>query len=195
MQFKRAPWLAILAGLALSLAGCTSDSPTGSSSGTVSVFLTDAPLDLAGVSAVNVTVAEVMLYPAEDDSEDAPGIRLELLPAEGAETVRINLLDYRDGEVLLLASETVPEGDYRRIRMEVLEAGIVRDDDGDPDTPEIEEEVHVPSSKVDVPVTFTVSAGDAEEIVLDFDAEVSIQVNTTQGTYPYILRPVINVVQ
>lgn len=196
MVEKTTPLLALLAALMLVLPGCSSsDSATSSSSGNVSVFLTDAPLDLEGVSAVNVTLGDVVLYPAAEGTDDTPGFRLQVLPADGADKVVLNLLDYRNGEMILLASETVPEGDYHRIRMEVHDVAIVRDDDGDPETTAIEEKVFLPSSKVDVPVQFTLAAGDSEEIVLDFDAELSIQVNTTEGTHPYILRPVIEVLE
>ena len=60
-------------------------------------------------------------------------------------------------------------------------------------TPEIVEEIFNPSSKVDVPVAFSLTNGEDMEITLDFDAALSVQVNETGGQHPYILRPVINV--
>jgi len=107
----------------------------------------------------------------------------------------VNLLDYQNEQVLLIATGDVPDGDYARIRMLVSQAELVRDDDGDPDTPDIIEPIFNPSDKVDVPVAFTLSNGENMEITLDFDAALSVQVNQTNGQHPYILRPVINVVE
>ena len=62
------------------------------------------------------------------------------------------------------------------------------------EAPEIVEPIFNPSGKVDIPVMFMVSAGSDNEILLDFDAALSVKVNTTGGVHPYILRPVINAV-
>jgi hypothetical protein len=53
------------------------------------------------------------------------------------------------------------------------------------------EDIFVPSGKVDVVVPFTISAGELTEIVLDFDAALSVHLHET-GNHRYILRPVIN---
>jgi hypothetical protein len=89
----------------------------------------------------------------------------------------------------------VPAVEYSKIRFVVSAAELVMDDDGDPMTPDVVEPIFNPSGKVDVPVAFLVSeGGDDMSITLDFDAELSVQVNTTNGQHPYILRPVINLV-
>lgn len=153
------------------------------------VFLTDAPLDLSTVSAVNVTVTEFVLYETDDEGTGEEGGILLDMPAAGSET--INLLDYQQGAVTLVASGEIPEGTYSRIRLRISSAELVHDDDGDPDTPDVSEPIFISSGKVDVPVPFTVSAGEEMDVVLDFDAERSVQVNGTQGQHSYILRPVI----
>jgi hypothetical protein len=158
------------------------------STGDVNVFLTDAPIDFTGVSAVNVTLSELTLI-GGDELPDGDALDMDMNLGEGA---TINLLDYQDGEVVLLGAGTVPQGDYRRIRMSIDHAELVRDDDGDEATPEITELIEVPSDKVDVPVVFYVSGGEEVDVTLDFDAELSVQVNTTSGQHPYLLRPVIN---
>jgi hypothetical protein len=78
------------------------------------------------------------------------------------------------------------------VRLLVVSAELVRDDDGDPLTPDIVEPITVPSSKVDVPVPFELSADESLQLTLDFDAQASVQVNTTNGRNSYLLRPVIN---
>ena len=173
--------------LGVMLMTACSDSTSGRS--TVSVLLTDAPIDLSGVSAVNVTLTGVLLQPAGDANGGSVILPLVL---EGEMVV--NLLDYQNGQVVLIASGDAPFGEYARIRMLVSRAELVRDDDGDPDTPEVVEPIFQPSNKVDVPVPFSLSGGENLEVTLDFDAALSVQVNHTNGQHPYILRPVINVV-
>lgn len=160
----------------------------GPSTGNVNVFLTDAPIDFTGVSAVNVTLSGLTLI-GGGSVPDGDAVDMDMPLGEG---VTINLLDYRNGEVVLLGVATVPPGDYHRIRMSIDHAELVRDDDGDEMTPEITESIEVPSGKVDVPAAFAVSGGEEVDVTLDFDAELSVQVNTTSGQYPYLLRPVIN---
>lgn len=177
--------LAALAALGLS---CNNDS-TKTPAGTVRVNLTDAPIDLTGVSAVNVTVSDVLLYPTTEG--DGGGVELPDGPISVAGGLTLNLLDYRDGQTVFIASGEVLTGRYERIRLQVVSAEIVRDDDADPTTPEIVEPVFVPSSKVDVPISFTITQDAALEVTLDFDAQGSVQVNETPGQHQYILRPVV----
>ena len=181
--------LALAPALIVSVITSCSDN-TLSGNATVSVLLTDAPIDLSGVSAVNVTLTGVSLQTADD----ADGDNMKLSLTSGGDLV-VNLLDYQNGQVLLIATGDVPDGDYAKIRMLVSQAELVRDDDGDPDTPDIVEPIFNPSGKVDVPVAFTLSNGENMEITLDFDAALSVQVNQANGQHPYILRPVINVVE
>ena len=179
--------LVLVALLVVTLMTSCSDSTSGTS--TVSVLLTDAPIDLSGVSAVNVTLTGVLLQTAGDANGGSA-----ILPLVIDGDMVVNLLDYQDGQVLLIASGDVPVGDYARIRMLVSQAELVRDDDGDPETPDVVEPIFHPSNKVDVPVPFSLSGGENMEVTLDFDAALSVQVNHTHGQHPYILRPVINVV-
>jgi hypothetical protein len=178
--------------LLVGLVACSEADITGPGSGTLNVYLTDAPINLDHVTAVNVVVTAMTVFPACDDpSQDCEGQLLDLVPAEGSDEVIVNLLDYRDGAVILMASEEVLEGLYEKIRMEIAAATLVSDDDMDPATPDITEDIFLASDKVDVVVPFTVSAGEETEVILDFDAALSVQVNET-GSPKYILRPVIN---
>ncbi len=183
-------WIVLLAVGMLATISCSSSDPISGNRARVHVMLTDAPLDLSTVSAVNVTIGEFVLYPAAEGNGNGEGSGITMsTPGAGFET--LNLLDYQNGQVVLVASVEIAEGDYERIRLRVESAELVRDDDGDPATPEIVEPIKVPSGKVDVPVPFSITAGTEMEITLDFDAEASVQVNATGGNHPYILRPVI----
>lgn len=181
--------LAAVAGL---VACDTGSSSSGGRSG-VSLYLTDAPLDLAGVHAVNVTLSGVAFYPTDAGSGDAGGIELESGPISLPGDLTLNLLDFQNGQVTFLGSQVVPAGSYNRLRLQVVSAELVRDDDGDPATPDLVEPIKVPSSKVDVPVPFTLTAGENLAITIDFNAQASVQVTTTNGKDSYLLRPVINV--
>ncbi len=177
--------LLLLLALAVVTISCSDGSSPGGNN--VAVLLTDAPIDLTGVSAVNVTLTGVSL---RGEGDDGGGAKLTLTAGDD---MVVNLLDYQDGQVVLIATGEVPDGTYSKIRMNVSRAELVRDDDGDPETPEIVEEIFNPSGKVDVPVAFSLTNGEDMEITLDFDAALSVQVNETNGQHPYILRPVINV--
>lgn len=154
--------------------------------GSVRVFLTDAPLDLAGVTAVNVTLSQVLLFPAGEGEEP---IVMDLAGQPGP--VTIDLLDFQDGRATLIAQAEVPPGDYTKVRLAVASAELVRDEDGDPATPDTVSPIFVPSDKVDVPRPFTLSGGEGLDLTLDFDARLSVQVNETPGGPELILRPVI----
>jgi hypothetical protein len=182
--------LACLAAACVVLAagGCSSDPTIGSDAG-VTILLTDAPLDLSTVSAVNVTLTEVLLYPA--DGEDDEAMKMERIGGSDAEGLTLNLLNFQNGKTIAIAKLDVPPGRYSKLRFRISAADLVHDHDDDPQTPEAIDGIFISSGKVDVPVAFTVSGGDKLELTIDFDAALSVQVNETQGQHPYILRPVL----
>jgi hypothetical protein len=186
-------FLVALMGLAAvaGLVACQTDSSGGSAG--VSLYLTDTPLDLTGVTAVNVTLSSVSLFPSDAGSGEEGGVELETGPIAMPGDLTLNLLDFRNGQVAFVGSETVPAGAYNRIRLQIVSAELVQDDDGDPATPDLVTPITVPSGKVDVPVPFTLTAGENLAITMDFDAQASVQVNSTNGQHAYLLRPVINV--
>ena len=189
-SFGRLALVTLALTLALILSSMTSCANNGvAGSATVSVFLTDAPLDLTTVSAVNVTVTELSLKTAEDADGNS-----EKLSLVGGDPWVVNLLDYQDGNVVLMATGDIPAGEYAKIRLEVSSAELVMDDDGDPVTADVIVPIFNASGKVDIPAPFLLTAGSDMSITLDFDAQLSVQVNTTGGQHEYILRPVINLV-
>jgi len=181
--------IVLFAATLITAAGC-SDPSTSGSLGQVNILLTDAPLDLETVDAVNVTLNEILLYEREEDVADQDGMEMEMPPISGGGGMTINLLEFQNGKTIMIATLEVPPGDYEKIRMDVAEAELVFPDLDDPEGG-IVEPLFNPSGKVDIPVSFTVSGGEQVDVTLDFDAALSVQVNTTQGNHPYILRPVI----
>jgi hypothetical protein len=183
--------LAALAALSM-LSGCNNnDSASGQAR--VSLLLTDTPIDLTGVEAVNVTISSVTLYPTDSSGDDSGGIELSSGPIAMPGDLTLNLLDFRNGQTTFVGETLAPAVSYNRIRLQVVSAELVRDDDNDPSTPGVATPITVPSGKVDVTVPFTLTQGDDLAITLDFDAQASVQVNSTNGQPDYLLRPVINV--
>lgn len=180
----------VLAALMVAMIGCGSD-PTSPSTGTVTVLLTDAPIDLSEVTAVEVTLDHMFLFGNQGVVNDEDGMRMGKPGVSAGEGLTLNLLDYQNGDTVEIATEEVPVGDYKKLRMYIIEATLVLPDPND-EMLEIRHTIDVPSSKVDIPVSFTVSGGEAVLVTLDFDAALSVQVNETQGgNKEYILRPVI----
>lgn len=178
--------LAIAAATVL-LAGfiaCDAD-PTRPDTGSFRILLTDKPLDLSTVTAVNVTLSEFQLYPTDGGGP----VALQL--TEGGEETTLNLLDFQNGAVTMVAFGDVPAVSYQRIRLDVLEASLVHDHDADASTPDVEDPIFLSSGKVDIPVAFNLIGGEEMEVTLDFDAQRSVQVNETNGQNQYIMRPVV----
>ena len=179
----------ILLALGLTLILSCSSDITGTGNGSLQVYITDAPIDFTGVSAVNVTFTGIILYPGDD--EETGDLDLDISPAVLANEGTINLLDYQDGAVILVGSADIPVGTYNRIRLLVSEVTVVQDDDGDPGTPEVVEPVKLSSGRIDIHFGFTLADGEEADVILDFDAAESIHLNET-GNGKYILRPVVN---
>lgn len=90
-----------------------SDTPTGLKSGYLSLYLTDAPGDVA--EAV-VTIDRIYLQP--DSGSDAGRIVLR------EDDVTVDLLTLRDSIVGLIDSVEIPEGRYRQLRL-VISGGYL----------------------------------------------------------------------
>ena len=181
---------AILVLLALAATVGCSD-PTSPSTGRVNVLLTDAPIDLSTVNSVNVTLDKIILFGSGDMVDDADGMDMDRPAVEDGEGLMLDLLDFQNGETIVIATLDVTPGTFQKVRMYVREASLSMDDPADP-MAEIQVPVDVPSGKVDIPVSFSVTGGENMDVVLDFDAELSVQVNETSGgNKEYILRPVI----
>jgi hypothetical protein len=153
--------------------GCGSD-PNGPGTGTVRVFLTDAPTD---IDAVNLVVDEVSVRRVGDDED------------EGWEVIRtddftVDLLTLRNGVFADFAEGTVPAGTYDEIRLKLTDgSNLVVDGETHPLT--------VPSgmsSGYKIKGPFEVPDGGEVVVLLDFEAEQSIH---QTGNGRYMLHPVV----
>lgn len=162
------------------LSGCSKSSttPTGSSTGTLSVRMTDSPADY---QAVNLVVTGVSAHVANAGSDSTSG--WEVLRSD---TVSYDLLTLRNGVFATIGLGLVPAGHYTQIRLK-LGAGssVVVGGTTYPLT--------VPSglqTGLKLVGSFDVPANGLLDLALDFDASRSI-VQTGAGSY--LLKPTARV--
>lgn len=157
------------------------DSVTGpQDKGTLKIFLTDSPLH--NVQNVYVTLSDIKVHRTSKGEGDAgffsltaPAAPIDLLTLQGREE--------------LLSSNSLEDGFYTYISLEISAGVVVSDTAG-------ECELEIASGKVLIPVPFTIEQGKVTSVLLDFDAEQSVQVVSTGGAnIRYILRPVITPVK
>ncbi len=150
---------------------------TGSDSdtGTLKISLTDAP---AAYDSVVIVFSEISAH------IDSDWVHVKQEP------VRVNLLDWSNGETFLLGSADVPAGKYTQIRIKIDSAFIG-----------VKGEVHeltVPNgSKTGLKLgpQFTINEGSTYSIILDFDANRSIVVTgPKKNPTGYKLKPRIRVI-
>jgi hypothetical protein len=167
---------------AAALAGCSGGSVTATVDGFghLEVHLTDAPLDMATVSNVFVTITGVLVHPGVDGMHDEEPAPIPLT----TEAREFDLLTLTGGLTDLLAEEMIPAGFYRRVRLEVSGARAVFKDGS-------EAPLKIESEKVDVVIPFELEEGGEMALLLDFDAAASVKVTGT-GSEKFILRPVVN---
>jgi len=156
--------------------------------GTLSVRLTDAPLDLANVQSLNVTLTGLIVYPRERGTFGLPDPGRDFEDGQRpvallAHPTTIDLLTLTHGASILLASGDVPAGSYDRIRLEIAGANIVYKD-------QTSATLQLESNKVDIPSEFSLTANGDASITLDFDGASSVHVDeTSSGSLN--LRPVV----
>lgn len=170
--------LAMALGVVSWLGGCSdATEPDPATSGSLRLYLVDAPGDY---EAVNIVVTGVQAHRAGDDS-------LSGWFTVAADTDTVDLLQYTDGNVFMLADSVLAAGHYTQLRLMVGQGShVVVDGESHP--------LEIPSGmqtgiKLNHP--FDLTEGALYEATLDFDADRSIH-TTGQGTY--MLRPVIRVV-
>ncbi|WP_067561158.1 DUF4382 domain-containing protein [Halofilum ochraceum] len=192
--------IAIAAGVAL-LSACGGGSSDGSGSGSLTVGVTDAPVDDA--EHVYVQFSSITLKPSGvDDDEDGDDDNVNDNGNNGDgppfETItfdeprRIDLLDQQHGNsALLIEDEPVPAGDYDWIRLGVdLGQGdsVIVIDGG-------ENDLRIPSGAqtgLKLVTPFTVANGGTLDLTIDFDLRKSV-VETGNGEY--ILKPALRLVR
>ncbi|TKV69541.1 DUF4382 domain-containing protein [Marinobacter panjinensis] len=155
--------------------GGGSSSSGAGETGSVSVGLTDAPVDSA--QEVNIEVMALVLQPSDGERS-----RFEMKFPEP-----INLLDLQGGAFeTLISDEEVPAGAYNWMRLELGDDNTILLDDGSSHI------LTTPSARGVQTSGFTVPAGGVVSLTIDFDVRKSL-VNPV-GQEDYRLKPVLRLV-
>jgi hypothetical protein len=151
----------------LLLSGCASSDRTGN----FQIYLKDKPIDNA--EEILVTISEISVQ-REDESF--------LTIWSGEETYDLLKLQKQEEKIIDI---TLDAGTYTQIRLIVTAGQIVISGESN--------EMKVPSLEVKIPLVFNIMEDGVTEILLDFEADHSIQVVSGGQSEQYILRPVIKV--
>jgi hypothetical protein len=178
---------------ALALAGCGGGgggiSGTGAAEGTVNFMLTDAPA--CGFEAVNITVQSLRVHASGDAADgDAGWYEVPVVPT------RLDLLTLNNGVVAALGQVALPAGRYTQLRLVLAENGrqapwansVVP-------TGGRETALTTPSAQqsgLKLNVGIDVPAGQALDVVIDFDACQSVVKRGNSGQYN--LKPKVTVI-
>jgi len=139
-------------------------------SGKLAMYLTDLPVNaekvLVTISAISVHKTGGAAFPVFSGERE------------------YDLLALRNTPVLLL-DVALEAGKYTMIRMEVTQGQI--------QISSVLYPLNVPSFEVKINCNFTIESGSTTSIILDFDAEKSLQVSGNPKNNKYNLRPVIQV--
>lgn len=172
---KRSIRLFTVSALAAGIAACGGGSSDSASTGSVSVGLTDAPVDNA--QEVNVEVEALVLQHSGGERN-----RFEFDTAEP-----VNLLELTGGTVMtLLEDEIVEAGEYSWMRLELGNGNTIVIDGGIYD-------LTTPSARGVQTSSFVVPAGGEIDLTIDFDVRKSV-VNPQNDPESYKLKPVIRLV-
>lgn len=165
----------------------------GDGTGTMRVSLTDAPADYA---EVNVEIRQVLVKTNDDDDlddgeeDETEDMNDEELEDNGwkvifNDSIRVNLLDYQNGETFDLGEVNLEEGRYNQIRLVLGDDNSVVLNSGETF------QLNTPSGQTSgfkLLVQADIEADQIYDLVIDFDASRSVVV-TGNGTYN--LKPVL----
>lgn len=144
--------------------------------GQLIVHLTDAP---ANFDAVNITFSEISVH------LDSEWVNIAL-----AHDSTVNLLDWSNGRSVIIGQSDVPSGHYSQVRLKIKSADIIVDNETFP--------LAVPSGAqtgLKLGFNFDVNPGATYELVLDFDADLSIVIiGSKKNPRGYKLKPHIRVI-
>jgi len=100
---------------ALSIAGCSDSSGTGT--GLLTVRLTDAPFPFSQVASVDVYVVRIDAKRGSSTDEEVANASSEGWTSIGTPNALINLVDLGSGRTVNLGQATVPTGTYQSFRL------------------------------------------------------------------------------
>ena len=135
--------------------------------GTLNLSITDAPIE--GLKVLNITISEIEVHNADGEW---------ILFSEEEQTFDLMQLN---GVSELLGEETLETGSYTQIRLDVVSADLELEDS-------TTAEVIVPSDKIKIVRSFTITEDTETELIIDFKPE---SVKATNDTYK--MTPVLKI--
>jgi hypothetical protein len=168
------------------LFSCSGSDSSSSSSGNISIQLTDAPFPSDLVSEANVTIDKIEIR-RSDDSDGNPFIILSEIEHS------FNLLELTNGVTESLVDMEIEEGSYDLIRLYIAEASVVLSDG-------TEYNLTVPSGdetgiKIFIAPSIDVVEGLTADLLLDCDVSQSFVVqgnpDSPAGINGFIFKPTI----
>ena len=197
-KWKLYPVIAILSMLTLVAGACVQPSPTQTpthvATGTLEVYVTDAPPD-DEVTSIMVTVSEVQVHKAvaeqeqqqeqeqeqqqEQEQEQEQGEWISIDISNDAKT--FDLLDIAGIEQYLGTSE-IEATKYTQVRLVVETVQVEFNDSGEL------KDASVPSKELKIVHPFQITGGDTTTLVIDFDADKMV---TVTGSGDIIVKPVV----
>lgn len=166
--------------------GCSNDTdsglytPPGTTTGTLKLYLTDAPGEF---SEVNITFTEVSVKFGDT----------WITVSELEQT--FDLLSLTGGLTALMGEETLEPGEYGQIRLLISSAEVVIVEEVEDVETEVHHPLQIPSgsaSGLKIGKGFTIEDGETLELVIDFDAARSIHKLGSNDIYQ--LKPVLRLV-
>jgi hypothetical protein len=167
--------------------------------GTVVIKLTDAPFPSEMVAEANVTIDWIKLMQSDEgegNGEEVDSLN-RLIVLEEVRT--INLLELSNGVTEVLAEAEIPAGTYREIRLHIVDAEIILNDQ---DSTRFD--LKVPSGdasglKIKIEPALEIADGFGAEVLLDFDVSRSFVMrgNMKHGydkIVGFIFKPVVRAV-
>jgi hypothetical protein len=132
--------------------------PMGQKTGTLAVSIKDAPVD---VKELTLTVNGLSVLGANDEWTQ--------LSLKEGESMTFDLMQLSGDKSLQLSEQTVPAGDYSKIRLNVTQAIATYTDNKGAD--HTDESLKVPPGHIDIITTFTVGDGQVTGLMIDMQPD------------------------
>jgi hypothetical protein len=129
------------------------------STGRLTVLLMDSPVEL---EKLLITITDLEVHQVGQEEAEGEGW-ITLIEDE---EITFDLLEYRDGKTLNLASVVIAAATYNKIRMYVSEANAFY-----PEAPENPVPLRVPPGKIDVITEFELEEGGTRIVTIDMEPD------------------------
>lgn len=180
----------LLAILGAFFVGCNlpTESPGGSGTGKLTIFLSDAPFPADSVASATVLIDSIDVRTAGDTGNAS----FTTIFRDTDNTSEYNLLDLRNGVTATLGEQDVPEGEYDLVRVFISDASITLNNG-------TQYNLKVPSGartglKIFINPSLMVRAGMSAQLLLDVDVNKSFVARGSMhhGNFNgFIFKPVL----